>query len=103
MELPLIKQSCQRLWVNPVHVIDLSFVLPGMIITGVLFLRKSKYGYLFTFPWLMFSVLMGSSIVATMVMMMVRGSQSALVPLAMVGIVVVGSLAALLVGLKSVA
>lgn len=91
------------LWVNPVHVIDLSFVLPGMIITGVLFLRKSKYGYLFTFPWLMFSVLMGSSIVATMVMMMVRGSQSALVPLAMVGIVVVGSLAALLVGLKSVA
>lgn len=88
------------LWVNPVHVIDLSFVLPGMIITGVLFLRKSKYGYLFIFPWLTFSVLMGSSIVATIITMFTQGSQDMLMPMVMVGIVVFWSLATLLMSLR---
>jgi hypothetical protein len=90
------------LWVNPVHVIDLSFVLPGMMITGILFLRKSKYGYLFTFPWLMFSALMGSSIIATMIMMMNQGSQNTLIPLVMVSIIVIWSLTSLFVSLRSI-
>lgn len=90
------------LWVNPVHVIDLSFVLPGMIITGILFLRKSKHGYLFTFPWLMFSVLMGSSIVATMIIMMNQESQNTLVPLVMVGVIVIWSLITLFMSLRSI-
>lgn len=50
--------------VNPVHVLDLSLVLPGMMITGILLRRKRPIGYLFTAPLLTFSALMGLAIIA---------------------------------------
>jgi hypothetical protein len=49
-------------------------------------------GYLFAAPWLTFSVLMGSSIVATMIMDLMNGNFEALVPLIMVGLIVLASL-----------
>jgi hypothetical protein len=48
--------------------------------------------YLFAAPWLTFSVLMGSSIVATMIMDLMNGNFEALVPLIMVGLIVLASL-----------
>jgi len=91
------------LWVNPVHIIDLSMVLPGMIITGILFLKKSRFGYLFTAPWLAFATLMGSSIVATFIMMFVQQSPDAAIqPLILVGIITLFSLSMLIVLLREI-
>lgn len=77
-----------QLWTNPVHVIDLSFVLPAMVITGILLLKKQIWGQIFALPWLIFSLLMGTSIVITLILMALSGDESTLVPLIMVGTVV---------------
>lgn len=79
------------LWVNPIHVIDLSLVLPGMILTGILLLRKKLMGYLFAVPWLTFSVLMGCCIVATLLMEFMQGKSEVLIPMVMVSAIVVAS------------
>lgn len=76
------------MWVNPVHVIDLSIVLPGMILTGLLLRKKQLYGYVFAGPWLMFSVLMGSSIIVTLLIELAIGNAAATVPLLIVSIIV---------------
>ena len=62
------------LWVNPIHVIDLSMVLPGFIVSGIAALKGREHGLFWLAPWLMFSVLMGSSIIAAMVLMMGEGA-----------------------------
>lgn len=79
--------------VNPIHVIDLSVVLPGLIVIGVLALRGRRTGLFLTVPALVFSVLMGSSIIATMVLILATGDTSGLVPMVMVAVVVGTSLA----------
>jgi hypothetical protein len=78
--------------VNPVHVIDLSVVLPGMIVIGVLALRGNQTALFLTVPALVFSVLMGLSIIAAMVLIMVSAHTSGLAPMVMVAVVVVASL-----------
>jgi hypothetical protein len=80
--------------VNPVHVIDLSVVLPGMIVIGVLTLRGNESGLFLTVPALVFSVLMGLSIIAAMVLIVVSGDTSGFVPMVMVSLVVGASLVA---------
>ena len=52
------------LWVNPIHVIDLAVLLPAMLLAGRLALRGEAAGAFLVGPLLVFSVLMGSSIVA---------------------------------------
>lgn len=89
------------LWVNPVHVVDLSVVLPGMVLTGFLFQRKSRFGSLFLFPWLVFSVLMGASIMALSLLSLVSGDKSALMPLIFVGLIVAGSKIVLLINYRN--
>jgi hypothetical protein len=78
--------------VNPVHVIDLSVVLPGMIVIGVLALRGNQTALFLTVPALVFSVLMGLSIIAAMVLMTVSEGASGLASMVMVSVVVVASL-----------
>jgi hypothetical protein len=80
--------------VNPIHVIDLSVVLPGMIATGVLTLRASRSGLVLTLPALVFSTLMAFSIIAAMLLILGSGETSALGPMAMVAAVAGASLAA---------
>jgi len=82
------------LWVNPIHVIDLSMVLPGFIVAGVAALQRRGHGLFWLAPWLVFSVLMGSSIVAAMVLMMLSGVTTALPATVMVSVVVTASLLA---------
>jgi hypothetical protein len=57
---------------NPVHVLDLGLLLPGMVITALLLWRKKLLGYLFAIPLLVFSILTGIGILATF---LVAGSQ----------------------------
>jgi len=66
------------LWVNPIHVLDLAFLLPCMIITSTLLWRDKFYGSLLAVPLLVFSVAMGMGIVA---MFIVSASQGFAIPL----------------------
>lgn len=75
--------------VNPIHVVDLSLVLPAMIITGYLLMKKNSAGIFWAAPWLAFSAFMGSSIVAAMLLMVEQGETEALPPMVMVSIVVI--------------
>jgi hypothetical protein len=60
--------------VNPIHALDLSMVLPAFIITGTAALRGRRHGLFWLAPWLVFSTLMGSSIVAAMVLLRAHGA-----------------------------
>jgi hypothetical protein len=81
--------------VNPIHVIDLSIVLPGFIVSGIAALTGRDHGLFWVAPWLVFSVLMGSSIVAAMVLMLIAGATEALPAAVLVSVVVTASLLAL--------
>jgi hypothetical protein len=53
---------------NPVHVLDLALVLPGMLITAVLARRGSAAAQVLVGPWLVFAALMAASILITLVL-----------------------------------
>jgi len=82
------------LWVNPIHVIDLAVLLPGFVIAGYLTLQRRAAGEFFVGPLLVFSVLMGTSIVAAMILMTAEGFKNTLPPLLMVSVIVLASLIA---------
>lgn len=54
---------------NPVHVIDLSVILPLFIITGILLWHKKQAGYLLSAPLLFFTILMDLTIIYLNVIM----------------------------------
>ncbi|MDP3894828.1 hypothetical protein [Nocardioides sp.] len=80
------------LWVNPVHVIDLAVLLPAFLIAGHLAVKGRAPGLFFVGPLLVFSVLMGASIVAATVLMTVEGFEGTLAPMVMVSLIVLASL-----------
>jgi len=47
---------------NPVHVLDLSMMLPGIVLSGILFLKGNIYGSIFAPPMLILAVLMDLTI-----------------------------------------
>jgi Ca2+/Na+ antiporter len=73
-------------------VIDLSVLLPAFIISGYLTLQGRASGQFFVGPLLVFSVLMGTSIVAAMILMTTEGFEDTLPPLVMVSLIVLASL-----------
>ena len=85
---PPLSLEAAGLVTNPIYVIDLAVVLPGMILIGVLALRRKEEGLAFVLPALMFSVLMGSSIIAATLLILGSGDASGLVPLILVTVVV---------------
>jgi len=82
------------LWVNPIHVIDLSMVLPGFIVAGVAALGRRQHGLFWLAPWLVFAALMGSSIIAAMLLMITAGAATSTPAIVIVLIVVAASLLA---------
>jgi hypothetical protein len=77
------------LWVNPVHVLDLAFVLPGMIITSVLLWRKNLWGFLMAVPFLVFLVTMGMGIIATFIISAMKGMPSSLPAGMIIGLIMI--------------
>ena len=61
---------------NPVHVLDLSIILPGMFITGILVLRGNALGIIFTPILLTFFVLMDLTICLLTIVMINRQIES---------------------------
>ena len=72
---------------NPIHVIDLSVVLPAFIITGLATLRGRSRGVFWSTPWLTFSVLMGASIVFGMLLAVAGGQPGTVPPMLLVSLV----------------
>jgi hypothetical protein len=62
-----------RVPTNPVHVMDLSLILPAHVAAGVLLLRRRPLGYLLAPVLLAFGILMATSIGGMMVVMRLRG------------------------------
>jgi hypothetical protein len=61
------------LFTNAVHVIDLSVILPGIFITGVLLLRRNTFGILLAPVMLTFFILMDITIGFLVLVMKIRG------------------------------
>ncbi len=64
------------LMINPVHVNDLSLLLPAFIAAGVLLIRKKAEGYVFVPAMFSFSVAMDAAIIAMTASMNIRGIES---------------------------
>jgi hypothetical protein len=58
---------------NPIHAIDLSFALPGLIITSILLLKNHKLGYLLTPVVLVFIIILTIALIGMMVFVKLRG------------------------------
>lgn len=74
------------LWVNPVHVMDLAFILPGMLTAAVLLRRRTYNGYLLAVPLIMFAVVMGLAIVSMIAVMRARGLSDGVGPLPLMAV-----------------
>ena len=61
------------LTVNPVHVLDLAFVLPAMVVTSILLWKRHPLGWLWAVPLVTFAAAMGSAIVGMMAVMKTAG------------------------------
>ncbi len=62
-----------NLLVNPVHVIDLAFALPGLLIGSVLLWRKAATGYIIAAVSLVFMVILTLALAAMVIVLVVRG------------------------------
>ncbi len=69
--------------------IDLALVLPGMLVTGCRLYQRHRVGRFWTEFWLALSVFTGSSIVATLVLILGSGDTETIPPLVMVSVIVV--------------
>ena len=65
--------SDMNLLVNAVHVIDIAFALPGLIITAILLIKKHHFGYILTPICLIFILLMALALIAMVIMMKING------------------------------
>jgi hypothetical protein len=61
-----------KLLVNPVHVIDLAFALPGLLIGSVLLWRKAASGYIIAAVSLVFMVLLTLAMAAMVIVLVLR-------------------------------
>lgn len=61
-----------NLLVNPVHVIDLAFALPGLILGAVLLWRKQAMGYIIASVSLVFMIFLTIALAAMVIMLRVR-------------------------------
>jgi len=62
-----------RLTTNPVYVVDLGFLLPAMVITGILLLRRHSTGFLLTPGMLIFEAVFGLAVTGKFVSMAIQG------------------------------
>jgi hypothetical protein len=61
------------LFTNPVHVLDLSFLLPGIFIAGIMLLQKKRLAFTLAPVFLTFFVLMDLTIICLTLVMVWRG------------------------------
>ncbi len=75
--------------VNPVHVLDLAFLLPGAFIVAVLLWQRRALGFVLAAPFLVFFVLMGFAIIGMMVVTARKGFPLALPQMLVMGVIII--------------
>ena len=65
--------SDYKLLVNPVHVLDIAIVLPGLIITVILLMKKHVLGFIFAPIFLVFVTLLSIALMAMAIMLKIKG------------------------------
>lgn len=78
--------SSETLIVNPVHVMDLAFVLPGLILTSFLLIKKRRLGFVLTLILLIFIIQLSLALIAMAVLLNIRNISE---DLSLVGIFVI--------------
>ena len=89
---------------NPVHILDLAFFLPAVIITGILLLKHKPIAYTLAPAFIVFLILTGVPILLTPVVQVARGEAAAwgvVMPIGTLTVVLLGMLAWLLATIKS--
>lgn len=89
---------------NPVHILDLAFFLPAVIITGVLLLKRKPIAYTLAPAFIVFLILTGVPILLTPVVQVVRSQAAAwsvVVPIGTLTVVLLGVLTWLLSTIRS--
>lgn len=81
--------AAMGLLVNPVHVLDLAFFLPGMLATAYLVRRDGPTGCLMAVPMLVFAITMGLGIVAMNLLSILAGLPYSVPALIMVTLIIV--------------
>jgi hypothetical protein len=61
-----------QIMINPVHVVDLSFCLPLLVITGVLIKKNNHLGYLLAPIALLFGILLAMAIICMLIVMLLN-------------------------------
>jgi hypothetical protein len=87
---------------NPVHVIDIAVCLPGLIITGILLLKKKHLAVMMATPLLVFCATMSVSILVLIIVMKMKGLDSDLTATAIMGTLTLISLLFLTKFIKSI-
>ncbi|MEE4197912.1 MAG: hypothetical protein V2I54_09715 [Bacteroidales bacterium] len=64
--------SDNDLLVNPVHVIDIAFALPGLIVVAFLLFKKHQLGYIFAPVGLVFTIILTIALIGMVVMLKVK-------------------------------
>lgn len=65
--------SDYHLLVNPVHVIDMAIALPGLVIAGVLLMRRRRLGYILSPLSLVFVIILAIALIGMVMMLKTRG------------------------------
>lgn len=65
--------SDYNLLVNPVHVIDIAIVLPGLILAAVLLMKKRNLGYILSLTGLVAIIILTIALAAMMIMLKTKG------------------------------
>ena len=74
---------------NPVHVIDLAIILPAFAVTGILILRKKRFGFLLAPLMLVFTLLMNLTIAGLNIVMLSRGLEfNLIITIVMLGLAI---------------
>jgi hypothetical protein len=87
---------------NPVHVLDLSFYLPGMFLIAIALWRKRTLGYAFVAPLLLFNVFTGAGILFANALMRTVGMAVSFVPDIIIGSIVMASIVLSFLYLKGI-
>jgi hypothetical protein len=81
---------------NPVHILDLGFFLPAVIVTGVMLLKRKSPAYTLAPSFIVFLILTGIPILITPVVQLVRGEIAVWAVVVPIGTLTVLSLAVLI-------
>jgi hypothetical protein len=89
---------------NPVHILDLGFFLPAVVVTGVLLLKRNPLAYTLAPAFIVFLILTGIPILLTPVVQAARGEAAAwgvVLPIGLLAVVLLGLIVWLLSTIRS--